>query len=90
MDTTLTIKTNGALRKEAKKMAEELGLTLTAVVNAYLKQFVRERKFTASAEPMPSKRSIALWEEISREMDEGKGSSGPFSNAEDLIAHLKL
>ncbi|MDE1975027.1 MAG: hypothetical protein KGI49_00750 [Patescibacteria group bacterium] len=90
MDTTLTIKTNGTLRQEAKKMAEELGLTLTAVVNAYLRQFVRERKFSVSATSTPTKRSLALWERISRDMDKGMDSSGPFSQASDLIAHLKI
>jgi addiction module RelB/DinJ family antitoxin len=90
MDTTLTIKTNSNLRRAAKDMAEELGLTLTAVVNAYLKQFVKERKFSVSASAMPSKRSLALWERVSKDLDLGKGSSKSFSTASDLIAHLKL
>jgi len=90
MDTTLTVKTNGVLRDTAKKMADDLGLSLTAVVNAYLRQFVRERKFSVSAAPMPTKRRLALWESISRDMDKGKDASGPFSTASDLIDHLKI
>ena len=90
MNTTITIKTNKSLREAAKMMAEELGLSLTAVMNAYLKQFVRERKFSVSAEAMPSKRKLALWEQISREADEGRGIAGPFSDAESLFKHLKI
>jgi antitoxin component of RelBE/YafQ-DinJ toxin-antitoxin module len=90
MNTTLTIKTNSTLRDAAKKMADELGLNLTAVVNAYLRQFVRERKFSVSAEPAPTKRNLAIWERISREADRNKGISGPFSDAESLFKHLKI
>lgn len=90
MDTTITIKTNSSLRQEAKRIAEELGITLTAVVNAFLRQFVRERKFSVSASAMPTKKKIAILEKISREMDEGKNSSRPFSNLESLFNHLKI
>ena len=90
MDTTITIKTDKRLRQAAKDMADELGLNLTMVMNAFLKQFVRERKFSVSAEPMPSKRSIALWERISLEADKGKGISGPFTDAESVFKHLNI
>jgi addiction module RelB/DinJ family antitoxin len=49
MDTTLTIKTNKGVRDAAKKTAKELGLPLTTVLNALLKQFVRDREITLSA-----------------------------------------
>jgi len=89
MNTTITIKTNDVLRDEAKKMADELGLTLTGVINAYLKQFVRERKFSVSASPMPSKERLALWEKISDDMDKGKGITGVFSDTSELMKHLR-
>ncbi len=90
MDTTITIKTNSSLRQEAKRIAEELGITLTAVVNAFLRQFVRERKFSVSASAMPTKRKIAILEKISREMDEGRGITGTFSDLDSLFNHLKI
>ena len=90
MNTTITIKTNNALRDEAKKMADELGITLTAVINAYLKQFVRDRKFSVSASPMPTKERIALWEKISEDADNGKGITGVFSDISELKKHLKI
>lgn len=46
--TTLTVKTDKKLRDAARKTARELGLPLTTVVNAMLKQFVREGEVTFS------------------------------------------
>lgn len=89
MDTTITIKTNKTLLKQSKKLAEELGITLTGVVNSFLKQFVRERKFSVSAEPMPTKEKMALLEQISKEMDRGE-FSGPFTDVDELFNHLKI
>ena len=69
MSTTLLIKLDKGLREEAKRTAQELGIPLTTVVAAYLKQFVRERKITISLDPTPTKAKLALFERISREMD---------------------
>ncbi len=49
MKTTLTIKTDKELRDKAKKTAKELGVPLSTVMNAMLKQFVREKQITFSA-----------------------------------------
>ncbi len=89
MDTTITIKTNKSLLRQSKKLASELGITLTSVVNSFLKQFVRERKFSVSAEPMPTKEKMALLEEISRQADLGQQSE-PFADIQDLFKHLKI
>lgn len=90
MDTTITIKTNSKLRTEAKKLADKLGITLTAIVNASLRQFVQERKFTVSEYEMPTKEKIAFLESISKEMDKGKNISGAFTDMDDLFNHLKI
>lgn len=54
--TILNIKTDKKLKAEAKKVADDMGLTLTTVVNSMLKQFVLEKEITFSAkvyEPSP-------------------------------------
>ncbi len=48
MDTTLTIKTKKELQDEVKKTAEKLGLPVTTVVNALLRQFVRDKEIVLS------------------------------------------
>lgn len=50
-ETILNIKTDKKLKAEAQNLAEELGVSLTAVVNAMLKQFVREKEIVLTANP---------------------------------------
>ncbi|PIQ69179.1 MAG: hypothetical protein COV91_00180 [Candidatus Taylorbacteria bacterium CG11_big_fil_rev_8_21_14_0_20_46_11] len=90
MNTTLTIKTEKKLRNDAKRTADELGVPLTTVINALLRQFVREKELTLSAEPKPTKAKLALWEKISLEMDKRKGTLPSFTKVKELIADLKL
>lgn len=56
--TILNFKTDKKLKAEAKKVAEEMGLTLTEVLNAMLKQFVREKEITFSMHPRKPSNAI--------------------------------
>ncbi|HCC06095.1 TPA: hypothetical protein DEP94_01905 [Candidatus Nomurabacteria bacterium] len=90
MNTTMLIKLDKSLKASAKQTAEELGIPLTTVVNAYLAQFVRERRVVLSLDPQPSKKKIAEWEAISDEMDKNIKNQKVFSTAEELFKHLKI
>lgn len=90
MNTTLTIKTEKKLRNDAKRTADELGVPLTTVINAMLRQFVREKELTVSVDPKPTRAKLALWEKISLEMEKKKDSLPSFTNVQELIADLKL
>lgn len=90
MNTTLLLKTDKVLKDEASRTAKELGVPLTTVINAYLRQFVRERQIIISLEPMPNKAKLALWESISKEMDKEMKTTKRYTNADELIADLKL
>lgn len=86
--TILNIKTDKVLKKSAQETAEELGIPLSTAINAFLKQFVREKEITLSANeytPTPYLQKIIV--NAQKEYSEGK-SSGPFVDNE-LIAHLK-
>ncbi|MEZ4104016.1 MAG: type II toxin-antitoxin system RelB/DinJ family antitoxin [Candidatus Paceibacterota bacterium] len=87
--TILNIKTDKTLKKETKKVAEELGVPLSTVINAFLKQFVRDREITLSAgnhRPTPYLESIL--EQAQKEYEAGD-FVGPFKSGEDFITHLK-
>lgn len=84
------IKLDKRLRDDAKHTAESLGVPLTTVVSALLRQFVRNREVTVSLEPFPTKKKIALWEAISAEMDADIKNQKVFTSADDLLKHLKL
>ena len=90
MDTTLVIKTNKELRTNAKRVAGELGIPLTTVVNALLKQFVRNGGITVSLEPTPTAKKIALWKKESKEMEKHSRKFKSYSDMEDLISDLGL
>lgn len=89
MKTTLTVKVNRELRDEARATAEELGVPLTTVVTALMRQFVREKKLSVSVSPQPTKRKIALWEKISAEADKEQGTKA-FSDMDALFKDLRL
>ena len=89
-DTTIVIKTTKQLRNDAKRLAGELGIPLTTVMNALLKQFVRERQITVSLEPVPTAKKIALWESISRDADKERAQAKEYTDVEELLRDLKL
>lgn len=87
--TLLAIKTDKQLKKAAQKTADELGIALGTAINAFLKQFVREKKIVLSAEKQlrPTAYLQRILKEAEAEYRRGE-ASGPFGG-EELIAHLK-
>ncbi|HEY4487464.1 MAG TPA: hypothetical protein VI483_01725 [Candidatus Paceibacterota bacterium] len=51
MYTTLTIKIDKKLKMDAQRMARQMGISLTTVVVALLKQFVRDGGINLSVNP---------------------------------------
>ncbi len=51
MDTTILIKTKKDIKLQAQELAKDLGLSLTDVVNASLRQFVVNQGITISKIP---------------------------------------
>lgn len=90
MNTTMLVKLDKRLKEDAKQTADALGVPLTTVISALLKQFVRDRQVTISLEPTPKKEKLALWDSISKEMDKEMKTAKRYRNADDLIADLKL
>lgn len=87
MNTTLTIKTPKKLRDDAKRTAAELGIPLTTVMNAMLKQFVREQTITVSAYPKIKPEKLREWEKASDHMDKHPEKYKAYSDIDELFAH---
>ncbi len=85
--TVLTIKTDKKLKAEAKKVAEELGVPLSTVVNAFLRQFARDRELTISASYKPSPYLEQVIAETERERSEAKKTKR-FATVATLVANL--
>ncbi|MDP3902097.1 MAG: type II toxin-antitoxin system RelB/DinJ family antitoxin [bacterium] len=83
----LNIKIDPKVKREAQKVANELGFSLSAIVNASLKNLARNKTVSYSLlEPSPLLRRAI---DSSRE-DRSEGKSvGPFSSVQDVMKYLR-
>ena len=84
----INIKTHPKLKQELKAVAKELGLSVGAIINAYVRELVRERRVVFSAPPALNHRTQSLLESIDRDIRAGKNADGPFS-PEEAVTYLK-
>lgn len=80
--TVLNIKTERKLKKEAQKVARGLGLPLGTIMNAYLREFVREKRIVFSIPPTPNIRTQKLLQNIREDIKCNKNTAGPFDYTE--------
>ena len=85
--TVINIKTNPKIKKEAQKIAADLGLSLSGVINGFLKQFVQSKTITFSLdESNPSK---DLLDSIkSARLERKKGNYHSFKSNKEAIDFL--
>ena len=84
MKTVINIKTDKDIKQHAQKVAEELGLSLSAVVNAYLRQFVRNKEVHFTAAPRMSAELEGYLGHIEEDIQKKRNFSGPFSSGEEM------
>jgi addiction module RelB/DinJ family antitoxin len=87
MKTILNIKTEKKIKENAKKTAEELGIPLSTAINAFLKQFIRDRELTLSASYKPSAYLREVILESEKELEENKSTS--FKGVDVLIKSMR-
>lgn len=78
----LTVRTDPKIKKAAQKAAKELGVPLSVVINASLRDFVREGRI----ELVPSQKLCGWIEEDRKEQSTDKGKK--FSSVSALLADL--
>jgi len=88
MQTMLSIKIDKGLKQEAQKLAHTLGVSLNAVINQNIKEFVGAQTVTFSSHPMPNKKTASLLSKLSSDAKRGKDMVGPFSSAKEMIKSL--
>ena len=86
--TLLNIKTDTDVKRNAQEIAGELGLPLSVVVNAYLKEFIREREVRISLEPRLRPEIQKMLRAAKTDYAKEKNVAGPFSTAEDALRYL--
>lgn len=84
----LNIKTDKEVKEEAQKTARELGVPLSTVVNAYLKEFVREKAFSLSLTPQIRPEVEKLLRQAHQDYKNKKNVSRVFTSATDALKYL--
>lgn len=88
MKTVISVKVDKEIKEAAQEVAKSAGLSLSALVNAYLRQVVATRRIEIySPEPM-TPHLEELIAEVEGELKSGKASKG-FDNADDFLKDLK-
>lgn len=86
MKTQVNLKIDVHVKERAQKRAEELGLSLSSVVNATLSQFARTGELELSVAPRMTPFLEAVVKEAREEYEAGKLKV--YENADDFIASL--
>ena len=82
--TVINIKTDKVLKSDAQKLAKNFGLPLSAIVNTYLREFVREKRIVFSEPPMPNAKTRKILDQALKDIKQGKNLVGPFESAEEM------
>lgn len=88
MKTLLSIKTDVDVKRKVKKIAEELGLPLSTIINAYLRQLLRERRVDFSLPLVPNKKTAKSLRQAHNDFKKGKNISPIFESPEEMDAWL--
>lgn len=88
MKTIINIKADKDVKEKAFKVSRELGLPLSTIINAFLKQLIVEKKVTFSVPLVPSKKLEKILNEAEEDIKNRKNIIGPFYSTEDMIKSL--
>lgn len=86
---TMNIRMDEDTRKKLKDFAGQVGIPATSLVNASIKQMLRNQQLTLTTalEPTPYLKKII--KEAEADYKTGKNISGPFETADEMIAALE-
>lgn len=83
----VNVKVEPEIKRKAQEVADKLGLSLSAIIKAYLRELIRTRRVEFSAEE-PSDFLISSLKAAERDLKQGKVSPA-FSKADHAITWLK-
>lgn len=88
MNTVISVKLDKDIKESAQEVAKSAGLTLSTLVNAYLRQVAATRRIELYAPEPMTPNLEKLIAEVEAELKGGKASK-KFDNADDFLADLK-
>ncbi len=87
--TIINLKVNKTLKREAQELADEIGVPLTTVITANLKEFVRSRSLTVSALPRLKAEVEREIEQAIANLSKGKDISPVFDSPKEAADYLR-
>ena len=78
MKTILNIKVDKDQKEKAKQIAMEMGVPLSTIINAHLREFIRTREFSVKLEPILKPEVERKLLRMSREYHRNKGKGVKF------------
>ncbi len=84
----INIKTQPEVKAQAQEIASNLGISLSSLINSFLKHLVKTKTVTFSAREEPSAYLRAVIKKARTNRKQGKASP-VFDNAEDSLKWLK-
>ncbi len=85
----INIKTDKEVKQSVQKLAEELGISLSDVINASLRNFIRTREVRISSIPQMTPELEKLLGPIEEDIKKGRNISPLFSSAKEIENHLR-
>lgn len=89
MKTIIYVKAEKEVKANAQKLARELGLSLSDVINGALRNFIRTREVTFSDVPVMTPELERILGRVEKDIKEGKNLSPAFDNMDDAIKYLE-
>ena len=88
MKTVINIKTDKEIKENAQKIAKDVGLSLSDVINASLRNFIRTREVYFSAIPRMTPEFERLVGKLEKDIKDKKNLSPTFSSSEKINDYL--
>ena len=87
---SIFVKIEPGIKKEAQRTAEQLGFSLSSLINAFLRQLIKTKTVNFSAQDLdeiPNMRTRAILKRAEKDLKTGN-TSPMFDNAKDAIDWL--
>lgn len=85
--TILNIKTDPQTKQQIQEFAAELGVPVSVIMNAQIKQMLRDRKIVLSTELEPTPYLVKIMEQVEEDLKTGKNMSKTM-DVREALAYL--
>lgn len=88
MQTVIHIKADKEVKENAAKAAKAMGLNLSDIINASLRNFIRTREIIFSDSPQMTPQFEKYLEGIEEDIEHNRNLVGPFKSAKEANKYL--